>query len=176
MNTIEILTLITLLVLTLGLIVAAFQLAHLKNELRASHDWNRRVTTLKFFFFDESKVRSIWKRHQKHLADNLKSNTAIEIEKINNLSENGYPQIIDDMHYILGKFETLGVGLKNKVADEKMCKDHMKGVLIKYYNLYAPYILKYRTDRKNEAVYKNFQYYAEKWKGKIPVVERDATG
>ncbi|RCV64333.1 hypothetical protein C5S53_09460, partial [Methanophagales archaeon] len=118
-----ILQIITLFVITIGGIVGILQLHLLQQQMKAQHDWNRRVTSLHYSFSDNTHIREIRSNLDKHLKIASRQPGEINLEEIQKLSEDQYPSIRTDLQYMLGHLENMCIAMKNSIVDEQICKD-----------------------------------------------------
>ena len=158
-----ILQIITLFVITIGGMVGILQLRLLQQQMKAQHDWNRRVTSLHYSFSDNIHIREIRSNLDKHLKIASRQPGEINLEEIQKLSEDQYPTIRTDLQYMLGHLENMCIAMKNSIVDEQICKDMLKGVVILYYRFFSQYIDDVRMIRNNPRIYEHFEDYARKW-------------
>lgn len=158
-----IIQIITLCVITVGVIVGLFQLRHLHQQLKAQHDWNRRVTALRYSFSDDPHIREIRSKLDEHLKIGTRRAGEISLEEIQKLPKSQYPDIRTDLQYVLGRLESMCVAMKNSIVDEQTCKDMLKGVVILYYRFFSQYIENIRKIRNNQKIYEHLETYARKW-------------
>jgi hypothetical protein len=166
---------ISVLVIATGVVVAILQLNAIKRQIKAQHDWNRRVTALKFTFSDDPHVREVRARLDEHLKIGSRSSGEINIQEIHKLSNDNYPEISTDLPFVLGKLEATCVAIKNGVADEQTCKDMIRGVVVLYYRFFSQYIDDMRKLRNNDKLYEFLEHYARKWDKKT-MSNREFTG
>jgi hypothetical protein len=107
-----------------------------------------------------------------HLRDRksgeMSLNEILEIQK-------AQPDIITDLLIVLGRYEIMAVGMKHKVCDEEICKDMLRGAVVRYYRHFSQYIEDLRKKYENPHLYENFEYYAKRW-SMTDVKSREPTG
>ena len=154
---------LTLLVLFAGGIIAWIQLKLLRKQIKAQHDWNRRVSSLQYSFSSDPQIREVRSKLDKHLGIHVNKTREINLEEIEKLSKETYPHIMTDIQFILGRIESMCVAIKNGIVDEQTCKDMLRGIVIQYYRFFRQYIEKTREIRTNPKIYIYLQHYAQKW-------------
>lgn len=167
---------ITLFVITIGGMVGILQLYLLQQQMKAQHDWNRRVTTLRYSFSDNTHIREIRSKLDKHLKIASRQPGEISLEEIQKLSKSQYPSIRTDLQYLLGHLENMCVAMKNSIIDEQTCEDMLKGIVILYYRFFSQYIDDVRKIRNNPRIYEHFEAYARKWDERKELKTRTPTG
>lgn len=163
---------ITLIVIIIGAIMGIYQLCLISKQIKAQHDWNRRSTSLNFSFSDDPHIREIRSKLDEHLNIMSRRQGEISLEDIDNLSEGQYPHIRTDIQFMLGRLEMMCIAMNNYVADEQVCKDMLKGVVILYYRFFSQYIEDTRVSRNNQKIYENLESYARKWDETNNIMDR----
>lgn len=156
---------ISLVIVATGTIIAIIQLFFLHKQNRSQHDWNRRVTSLRFTFIDDPQIREIRERLDRHLKIRNRVIREISIEEIKTV-ENEYPQIRIDLPTLLGRLETMCIAIRNGLVDEQICKDMNKVILQNYYRLFIQYIEESRSSLSQSTLYENLEHFAKRWSEK----------
>jgi len=168
---------LTLFVIAVGAIVGIVQLHLLRKQIRADHDWNRRVTSLRFSFSDDPGIAEIRSRLDEHLKVGTRRPGEISLEEIQKLSNTEYPNIRTDLQCVLGRLESMCIAIKNSIVDEQVCEDMLRGVVILYYRFFSQYIEDVRTLRNNPKIYAYLEAHARKWDERNKDIEvRHLTG
>ena len=152
----------TLVVIAIAAIIGIRQLQILHMQIKAQHDWNRRITALRYSFSADPHIREIRSKLDDHLKITSRPSGEISIEEIEN-SKKEYPNIVIDLQFMLGRLENMCVAIRNSIADEKTCKDLVAGTTIHYYRFFRQYIDNARQLRNNPAIYENLEFYARRW-------------
>lgn len=162
-------------VISVVAIIISFFVA--KKQLEANHEWNRRQAALTEMFKNRESASnavvalnsSINYREQKDaysLKDIHKALCDNENHEENPmLTENG-KIIKHNIFIILNYYEYLAIGIENKVFDEDVIKDSVKGAVIKAQKLFGEYIEHLRSEKHtgNKKLFISLQNLSKKWK------------
>lgn len=174
---IEYIQLVTALILIGSLVVAIFQLRLLRKQIKAEHDWNRRVTALKYSFSESPSLRAIRSRLEHNLQIFTRRPGEITLEEIERLEREKYPNIRADIQFVLGRLASMCAAINNQIIDEKVCKDLMQGTVISFYRFFRQYIEDVRKLRNNKRIYECLEFYALKWEQQeTNLKKREPTG
>lgn len=165
---------VTLCVLLIGTVIAWGQLRLIRKQIKAQHDWNRRVTSLTYSFSADPHIREIRNKLDTHLKIYSGKTREISIEEIEAVKKEGYEQVMTDIQFILGRLESMCVAIKNNIVDERTCKDMLRGLVIEYFRFFRQYIEDKRVLRDNQKLYACLQFYSEEWSN-TKIQERDST-
>ncbi len=150
-------------VFAIGLIVAIFQLRQLRKQRSSEHDWNRRSKAFDYSFSDDPEMLRVLTRLDAHLKVSSKKSAEISINDIEKLSKSTYPEIKNDIHFVLARLEYLCTAMKHSVADEEICKDLHENRIISFFRFFRQYIEAVRECRGSEKIFINLNDYADKW-------------
>lgn len=152
----------TMLVLAVSTTIGVLQLRALRKQVRSQHEWNRREVGLQYTFERDPMLREVRNKLEDvfHLRD--RKSGEISLDEILEIQKS-YPNIITDLLIVLGRYEIMAVGIKHRVCDEEICKDMLRGAVIRYYRYFSQYIEDLRKKYENPHLYENFAYYARKW-------------
>lgn len=156
------LQIISTIVIAATLVCVIMQIHLLRKQMKAEHDWNRRVTALKYSFSEEPQMREIRSRLAKELRIFSRPPGEITLEEIQKLEEKD-PTVRGDLQYVLGRLASMCAAIKNNIVDEKVCKDLQKGSVIRYFRFFRQYIEDVRRLSNNPRIYECLEYYANKW-------------
>jgi hypothetical protein len=145
-----------------SLIIAIIQIYLLRRQLKAQHDWNRRVTSLHFSFSEHPEMREVRSKVEKKLGLFSRPPGEINLKEIQQLEEND-PNIRGDLQYVLGRLAAMCAAINNNIVDEQVCKDLQKGSVIRYFRFFRQYIEDVRRLSNNPRVYECLEQYARKW-------------
>ena len=168
---------ITKTVLIIGaLIVAVFQIYLLRKQIKAQHDWNRRVTALQFSFSEQPEMREIRAKVARKLGLFSRPAGEITLKEIQEIEESD-PNIRGDLQYVLGRLAAMCASINNNIVDEQVCKDLQKGSVIRYFRFFRQYIEDVRKLSNNPRIYECLEHYARKWEQEDnpPVPKREPT-
>ncbi|HDZ22365.1 hypothetical protein LCGC14_0204130 [marine sediment metagenome] len=163
MDSMPIIQALTLIVIGLGVVVGWAQLRLLRKQIKAQHDWNRRLTSLQYSFSSDPHIREIRTRLDQHLNIPNQKTREIHLEEIEALATQQYPEVMTDIQFILGRLESMCVAIKNGIVDERTCKDMLRGIVIEYFRFFRQYIESKRDIRNNPRLYVCLETYAQRW-------------
>jgi len=150
--------------------------------LRANHDWNRRNFTAALIGQWNEKTsihRQAIEKIKPGLVDLNKKWTPVEITKAE--AENiytakaGTDEWLLRFHFIelLNYFETIASAYNNKVADQIMIEESMKGVLVRWHDILVNYIHAVEAHRGYQP-WSPFLTVIDEWKKKTSKPRRPA--
>lgn len=152
------------------------QVALLNKQIAAQHDWNRRVTALRYSFCNDPEIRRIRSRVERELGIYGKPEQELPRDKIENL-EKEKPDLMRDVNFVLGRLAAMCAAINNGIVDEQVCKDLLRGTVIRFYRFFRQFILHARGIRHNDEVYSCLEHYAEKWEqDELEIKQRQPTG
>lgn len=160
---IEYIQIITSFILLASLIVAILQLRQLYKQIKANHDWHRRVTALRYSFSEDPHLREIRAGLDRNIQIFTSPAREIALKEIQELEKGENLGIRADIQFVLGRLESMCVAIDNSIVDEKVCKDLMRGAVIRYFRFFRQYIEDIRSLRNNPKIYHFLQKYAQKW-------------
>ncbi len=147
-----------------------------KEQLKANHDWNRRQLVLTELMSNRDSLTSAIKslNNSINYREQKDSYSLAEIHKAlcNDDNYERNPSLTDDgkkvkhhIFIILNYFEYFAVGLKNKVFNEKVLKDSIKGSLLKANKVFGSYIEHLRSEKHggNKKLFIELETLAIKW-------------
>ena len=165
------------LVIAIGVFFTFMQLKHNKEELKSNHDWNRRQLALTELVKHRKDVTEAIRLLNSNIDYRERKNaySLNEIHKhlcddesfdgnILKMTDTG-KEIKHNIFVILNYYEYLCIGIENRVFDESIIKDSIKGALIKANKLFGEYIEHLRTDRhtNNKNLFIKQELIAREW-------------
>lgn len=162
------------LALTIGVVIALFQFHFLRKQHRSVHEWNRRSKAFEYSFSDDPEMLQVLTRLDAHLEISTKKNCELSLADIKAKKET-YPQIQHDIHFALARLEYMCTAIKQKVADEEICRDLLENRTISFFRFFRQYIEDTRELRGSQAIMKNLEDYANKWSSSRPINSRKST-
>ena len=165
------------LVIAIGVFFTFMQLKHNKEELKSNHDWNRRQLALTELIKHRKDVTEAIRLLNSNIDYRERKNaySLNEIHKhlcddesfdgnILKMTDTG-KEIKHNIFVILNYYEYLCIGIENRVFDESIIKDSIKGALIKANKLFGEYIEHLRTDRhtNNKNLFIKQELIAREW-------------
>ncbi len=167
-----ILSLITLIVLTVGLYYSGRQLHLIQKAFTHDHDWRRRVSAQEALLSFSDGVE-----HWKELEDAfnyMDAQKAIGIEKIEEEIQKK-PSLKVTLGSLLNFYEMLAVGVSQGVYDEKLISLARGRAMIHVYYIFEQYIKK--TQGHYPSVWTNMETLVNRWKHeKTEKSHRNKTG
>lgn len=154
---------LTLIAIVVTALIALKQLGLLREQIKAQHDWNRRLKSLDYSFSKDPHIRELRSKIDKHLQIHKRRTKEISLEEIEKIENDSYPTIRTDIQFILGRLESMCVAMKDNIVDEKVCKDLLRGIVIMYFRFFRQYIDEIRAIRSNPRIYICLEAYAKKW-------------
>ncbi|MDB2437552.1 DUF4760 domain-containing protein [Hellea sp.] len=155
----ELIEIITLIILTIALVITAFQLNLLRQNRIEQHDWNRRIAAQKALY--EYKAKGAWK-HLDAVFDYHDDTNPIQAKEIKEafLKEDNLKSELFDL---LNFYESLARGINYGIYDESVIKAARKNAMIKVTHFFKAYIRHYRQE-KNPHAWIQFTDTVERWK------------
>jgi len=163
------------LVLVIGLIVAIVQLHQFRKQQRIEHDWKRRSKAFGYSFSDDPEMLKVLTRLDAHIKVSSKKSSEIGLGEIEKFSKSEYPEIKNDIHFVLARLEYMCTAMKHAVADEEICRDLLENRTIAFYRFFRQYIDDIRERRGSKKILINVEHYANKWSEKNNFEERIPT-
>lgn len=158
------LTVISLLVSSIGTVLVGVSAVLLWRQIRETHDWNRRKTsqeilgnlTLGEFPALREKVEidfgcQIWNKQETY---DTKSAGLTDQEK---------QKLAYAVLRVLNALETICIHMKNHIVDEDICYDYLGWILIQYVRWGRPLIEDRRSKAGDLRIFKVVSDFAEKW-------------
>ncbi len=159
-----------------GAVIAVIELLFIGWRLRADHDWNRRVTALRFGFGDDPSITAIRVRLNRELdVGGDRTPREVTLEQIQDAASSTYPEVEGEITLLLNKLEYMCVAIENRIADEKTCREMVGGIAILYHRLFRPFIEEKRDYFRRDTIYQHLEHYAHRWSTK-PLPRRGKTG
>jgi len=165
----------TIAVVAVGVLAALVELFLIHRRLRGDHDWNRRVTALRFGFGDDPTVTAIRVRLNQYLRVGGEDPREIGLDEIREVAEEQYPEAEAEITLLLNKLECMCVAIENRIADEGTCRDMVGGITTLYYRTFLPFIEEKRRYFRRDSIYQHLEHYAHKWSTN-PLPKRRKTG
>lgn len=158
------LTIISLLVSSIGTILVGISAVLLWRQIRETDDWNRRKTsqeilgnlTLGEFPALRERVEvdfgcEIWNKQETYSTKSA-GLTDQETQKLN------YAVV-----RVLNALETISIHMKNDIVDEDICYDYLGWILIQYVRWGTPLIEEKRSKAGNLRIYEGVSDFAKRW-------------
>lgn len=164
------------LILAIGVVIAVIQLHQIRKQRISEHDWNRRSKSITYSFNDDPEILRVLTRLDSHLQISSNRSSEISFADIECLSKSDYPEIINDIHFVLVRLGSMCTAIKHAVVDEAVCKDLLGDRTIDFFRFFRHYIETIRERRGTKNVLVNLEYYANKWSENDHFETRAPTG
>lgn len=168
---------VSYLILAGGLIIAIAHIRQLKKQRQEEHEWNRRSKAFEYSFIEDPEVFKALTRLDGYLEINTKKSSEIELEKIEELSTSEYPEIKNDIHFVLARLENMCTAMRHSVADEQICRNLFENRVVSFFRFFRQYVEDIRKRRDSDKVFRNLEHYANKrWVEKDHIRGKPPTG
>jgi hypothetical protein len=145
-----------------ALAVAITQLYLLRKQLKDQHEWNRRSAALHYSFSEHPETRVIRARLEKKLNLYQRKPGEISLTEIKTMEQQD-SEIRGELQYILGRLASMCAAMNDNIISEKVCKDLMRGTVIRYFRFFRQYIEDIRKERNNPNLYRCLELFAVRW-------------
>lgn len=144
--------------------VAYFQLSKLSQQIRETHEWNRRKTSqeiLNMLVFGE--FPTLRTKVETELGCRIPDHKETYDLKVSSLSGEDKIKLDDALRRVLNILETIAINIKHNIIDEDICYDYLGWIMVEYHRWSTDFIADRRRVAGDPRVLIVFSEYAEKW-------------
>jgi hypothetical protein len=151
-----------------AVLVAYFQLSKVSQQMRETHEWNRRKTSqevLNVLVFGE--FPTLRTTVESELRCNIPDPKETYETKTATLSDSDKEKLDNSLRQILNILETIAINIKHNIVDEDICYDYLGWIMVEYHRWSFGFIDARRKKAGDSRVLISFSEYAERWQKRI---------
>ena len=156
---------ITNFIINIGtLILIGISIYLLFSQIKKTHEWNRRKET-QMLLMDSAigKLRELREDIESRFDVNIYETRENYTDIYNRLSTEEEKKEFENLiKHILNYYESISLGIKHNIYDEKICFEYLSIHMVKWYKFCLPFINACRF--RHPAIYVEMEYYVNKWK------------
>jgi len=162
-----IVNILTITIAFLSFLTACAAVFLLYRQIKKTHDWNRRKTSIELLeSWVSGNIRDIWKYLETKYNFKMlfgEQNYKTVYESLPNEQEK--QELKSTIVALLNHFEVISIGIKNHVYEEELIYDFAALHFVLFWEWAEPLINEYRV--KDPTIFIEFRHYAVKWKDEV---------